>query len=1343
MSALKDTIIAGTSKLETKYLLLNANNNNNNNNNNKVRGVKTNCLFTEVKERRCGYEQQKKPRHLIINKNKQHKHQHQQHLTATLLNHRNKRQTYFNKINKTKLPKTIQDDELILPKLTGNSMLLAMLLALSISQLSMSTIALPQHQHQQLNHHHQQHQQLKHHRSVNQRSLDSEPVSVPISYYGLMQQQLQVMQQQCPVLATANPSIVGLQQSSVASANQADQNQQNSGTSSDQRPLGGNCPQIRDNMLNVHVICHTHLDTGWVETFEQYYFGYVQTIINSVVKSLYENPRRRFIFVETSFLMRWWRDQDNYTRSRFKKLVLNGQLEFISGGWSMNDEAASHYTAIIDQMTLGHRHLNKMVGVCGGIPKIGWQIDPFGHSREYASLLAQMGFDGLFLGRIDFQDKLYRQNMQTMEFVWKSSPSLGPFKSDLFTSILPNTYSPPEHFCFDAHCTDEQLNRFNIHAKATEFAKMMQQQSEFYATNHTIVTMGMDFNYRDANKWYTNLDLLIDEIQSNPNRYKLNIVYSTPSCYLKSIHKQTAASAWPVKLDDFFPYADAHNSYWTGYYTSRPALKYQIELANNFLQAAKQLSVLANPQVNQDAVVELEPLQETLGILQHHDAVTGTCKQHVNDDYSLMLASAMKKAHHSLVTSVAKIIEHSIRTTLSSSSSNTRLSSQQQLSPIDSFIMKGEHIFCSSLNASHCQISEKLDRFERLLVHAYNPASHSVQHYVQIPVRDGRYLVREAASGNLVSGVQQTAIPQPVLRLTSIESRQDFGVIDPDVSKELFFPALLAPLSLATFLIERVNPSSSSLSASSLASASSLTPRFGTNNGANFGSSIGSSFAAYPPPPLPPPNSNLMRRELLLSASDDIVIGNGRISVILDAQTGLVKALQLADGRRMALRQNLLYYDADGKFRPEKNSGAYIFNPTERGAQRIATNNKVELLVQRGAVLEEVQQVFSPWCSQVIRVYKHSDYVEFQWLVGPIPLQADITGASGSQLSVENGREIISAYETDMKTNGTFFTDSNGRETIRRLRNHRSDYRLLTTEHTASNYYPVTSWIFIRDYNRNLQLSLLPDRPQGGSSIRDGQIELMLHRRLLQDDGLGVDEPLNEPGIDKHGLIVRGKHYLLAGPIDAVIRSTRQLSKHLHLRPIQWFQAPPAGINLLPNSAIQHQLSNLNMNSNLNTLDSLLQQANDQNSKANPVSRFKFTGLRDYLPKMVNLLTLESWDNETVLIRLEHIFEINEDADLSRPVQVSLKMMFRNFKIISAREMTLNGLQDIDVARINRLRFRTATDPYKNYTDELSEFINMDFVSPLLESSQQGEDLLVVELRPMDIRTFLVQIAYN
>lgn len=1203
-----------------------------------------------------------------------------------------------------------------------------------------------------------------------QQSSSPSLTSTPADYVKIFQQQQAYMQAQCPILASHNPRIVGMQAS--AGPNSAPMQpmgspygpmgmppMSTSGSLSNQEQVGGHCPVTKENMLNVHIICHTHLDTGWVETFDQYYYGYVETILNSVLKSLSENPRRKFIFVETAFLMRWWRDQNEFTRTRFKKLVTNGQLEFVSGGWSMNDEAVSHYSAIIDQMTLGHKTLYKIFGQCGGVNKVGWQIDPFGHSREYASLLSQMGFEGLFLGRIDFQDKIFRQNMQSMEFVWKSSPSLGAYKSDLFTSILPNTYSPPDGFCYDVNCGDEQLNKANVQRRALEFCHMMMKQAENYATNHTIVTMGMDFHYRDANKWYTNLDQLIDEIQSNPHRYKINLVYSTPSCYLKNIHKQSHIT-WPVKLDDFYPYADAHNSYWTGYFTSRPGLKYQIVMGNNFLQAAKQLSVLANPMLNQDAVGELEPLQETLGILQHHDAVTGTCKQFVSEDYSRMLAQAMKKAHHSLVTSVAKIIEHN---------QQQRAAQQVSMSPIDTFIMKGEHIFCSSLNASHCQISEKLHRFEKLLIHAYNPASHTVQHYVQIPVRDGRYTVREATGpANQIYG-QQIPIPPPVLRLTSIESHQDYGIIDPEVSKEFIFAAILAPLSMATYVIEKIpnvignsaqllrSPNSLQVSGSSnnLQQQRQMLPQIPVNSRYSM-----SGSAQNPNNNNAHHHNNIMRREFnsntqQAATSGEILFGNARINGIIDAETGLLSGIQFADGRRLPFKQNFHYYDADGKYRPEKLSGAYIFNPVDRGSQPISRKAQIEIV--RGPVVEEVHQIFSPWCSQVLRIYKHSDFIEFHWLVGPIPVQSDLNNpnlhntANYNPIS-DNGREVISLYETDMKTNGTFFTDSNGRETIRRIRDHRSDYRLFTSEHTASNYYPITSWIFIRDYERNLQLSILPDRPEGGSSIRDGQIELMVHRRLLQDDGLGMEEPLNEPGIDRRGLIIRGKHYLLIGPIDSVIRSTRQLSKQLHMHPIQWFQAPPAtmSLGLAPPGATMLASAGTSSAGQVaasmaeqQTLGGSSAQSQSQLQSPSQSGRFKFSGLRDYLPKMINLLSLESWDSDNVLIRLEHIFEINEDADYSRPVQLSLRRMFRNFKVIKVREMTLDGVQDVEVARTNRLRFQTSTNPYKNYTDELGDFVNMDYLSNLIEGAQSsGEDLFIVELRPMEIRTFLVQIVY-
>ena len=57
------------------------------------------------------------------------------------------------------------------------------------------------------------------------------------------------------------------------------------------------------------------------------------------------------------------------------------------------------------------------IGTCG-VPKVAWQIDSFGHSKEQANLFAQMGFDGLFFARIDFRDKIQRIQNKSLQVLY-------------------------------------------------------------------------------------------------------------------------------------------------------------------------------------------------------------------------------------------------------------------------------------------------------------------------------------------------------------------------------------------------------------------------------------------------------------------------------------------------------------------------------------------------------------------------------------------------------------------------------------------------------------------------------------------------------------------------------------------------------------------------------------------------------------------------------------------------------------------------------------------------------------------------------------------------------------
>ena len=56
------------------------------------------------------------------------------------------------------------------------------------------------------------------------------------------------------------------------------------------------------------------------------------------------------------------------------------------------------------------------------------------------------------------------------------------------------------------------------------------------------------------------------------------------------------------------------------------------------------------------------------------------------------------------------------------------------------------------------------------------------------------------------------------------------------------------------------------------------------------------------------------------------------------------------------------------------------------------------------------------------------------------------------------------------------------------------------------------------------------DRSNGGGSIHDGSLEIMVHRRIPTDQS-PLGEPLNETAYGQ-GLVVRGKHLLIIDTPD-------------------------------------------------------------------------------------------------------------------------------------------------------------------------------------------------------------------
>lgn len=419
-------------------------------------------------------------------------------------------------------------------------------------------------------------------------------------------------------------------------------------------------PDTNQQILNVYAIPHSHCDLGWLQTIDTYFYGNgkfldgdaggVQFIIGEVLGAVAADPTKRFVWVEMGYFNSWWRDKSDAVKDSIRKIVKEGRFEFINGGWSMHDEATSYYEDIIDNMALGHEFLLKEFGV---IPTVGWQIDTFGHSNTNAAFFSQMGFDAFWTARIDYQDKQIRTKDKRLQTIWRPKTSQGKENEILF-GIFYGHYEIPGNFCFDLQCLtryppiidDPAAAGYNVNYRANELAEILNTQGTAFLTNDLLIPLGRDFGYTSAQVNFQSYDRLFNFINKNPQRYKLNITYATPTTYLNEIYKKKIP--FEENTDDFFPYSDHPGGYWTGYFTSRPALKYFIRSsAKDFHNAKRLLSYTVwrgesslFESFQEEAFKTLDTMGMKLAELHHHDAITGTAKKKTVFDYVMGLNRA-------------------------------------------------------------------------------------------------------------------------------------------------------------------------------------------------------------------------------------------------------------------------------------------------------------------------------------------------------------------------------------------------------------------------------------------------------------------------------------------------------------------------------------------------------------------------------------------------------------------------------------------------------------------------------------------------------------------------------
>ncbi|CAF4290297.1 unnamed protein product [Adineta steineri] len=218
------------------------------------------------------------------------------------------------------------------------------------------------------------------------------------------------------------------------------------------------------------------------------------------------------------------------------------------------------------------------------------------------------------------------------------------------------------------------------------------------------------------------------------------------------------------------------------------------------------------------------------------------------------------------------------------------------------------------------------------------------------------------------------------------------------------------------------------------------------------------------------------------------ILQNQHLRVVFDDQGDLQTIVNLEKNLTVSFtHQGLYWYTSFPGYKelPEIHaSGAYVFQPFFSTAVPVSARRSINCT--KTDTVQKASIVFNEWASQEISLFNGSLQIELEWTVGPIPVDDDI------------GKEIIILYDTNIESGSTYYTDANGREVLQRIRDYRPTWHYVVDEPVSSNYYPINSRIWIRDHNR--QLTILTDRSEGGGSMRDGSIEIMLHRRILHDD---------------------------------------------------------------------------------------------------------------------------------------------------------------------------------------------------------------------------------------------------
>ncbi|XP_018518658.1 LOW QUALITY PROTEIN: alpha-mannosidase 2 [Lates calcarifer] len=862
--------------------------------------------------------------------------------------------------------------------------------------------------------------------------------------------------------------------------------------------------------LELFLVPHSHNDPGWLKTFNSYYQDQTKHILNNMLIKLSEDHRRKMIWAEISYFSKWWNDIDEQKREMVKRLVGAGQLELVTGGWVMPDEANSHYFALLDQLMEGHQWLQKHLGVR---PSSGWAVDPFGHSPSMTYLLKGAGLNNMVIQRVHYAVKKHFARQQTLEFLWRQSWDSSP-RSDItchmmpfYSYDVPHTCGPNPAVCcqFDFHrlpggrvfcpwrIPPQPITEQNVRERALLLLDQYRQKSRLFRSPVLLVPLGDDFRFTESSEWdaqFRNYQKLFDYFEQHPELH-IKARFGTLSDYFEALHRRLNATGTtlPTLRGDFFTYADRDDHYWSGFFTSRPFYKRLDRALESTLRATEILFSLTLADMRRfrgdgrlvadfpghEHFRRLTEARRNLALFQHHDAVTGTARDPVVVDYGTRL-------FHSILN-LRQVLQSSAHWLLLLDKSQYHHDQSKPFLQMDDVM--------SAQDALPQKTPLVLSDAPRSLI-IFNPTEQLRTSVISVVIDSPDARVIEAETGRPMTAQISAVWAEP-----SRASADSF---------QLSFVAELPPLSLAVYHVTKAPA--------------------GSAHRAQY------TFHRHGNPPTVRSEHFQVSSPQGPEADAPLSLSNKHVQIWSSQETGLLQKLRLQSGLVRQVQVQFLWYGTRSGVNRDK-SGAYLFLPGEEGAQLYSSSEPPLIRVSRGPVFSDITSCFRHF-THTLRLL-HLD------------------GHAGRSLEISNmvdirsevNRELAMRLVSNVANGNRFYSDLNGFQMQQR--------RTLEKLPLQANFYPMTSASFLQDSSS--RLSLLSAQSQAVASLRPGDWRLVLDRRLQQDDNRGLGQ-----GVTDNKLTASLYHLLLedrrGGAQEVGGASVEHLSLLAHLTSLSLCHPP-------------------------------------------------------------------------------------------------------------------------------------------------------------------------------------------